>query len=245
MTAVPDAAANRPSPLHVAIIMDGNGRWAQRRGLPRSAGHRRGAEAAQEVVRAAARLGVRYLTLYSFSSENWSRPADEVSDLMALLRRYLRSEVADLHEGGARLRVIGDREGLPADIVPLIDNMEQLTADNSVIDVVIALNYGSRQEIARAARTLAEGAASGRLDPSTIDEQSIERALDTADIPHPDVLIRTSGEKRISNFLLWQLAYAELIFTDTLWPDFGEADLAAALGEYHARERRFGGVGVG
>ncbi len=227
-------------PTHVAIIMDGNGRWAQARGLPRVAGHRQGAEAVRRTVRAAADLGVRYLTLYSFSSENWKRPMAEVEQLMELLRRYLRSEIAELYEQGVRLRVIGDRDRLAPDIVRLIDEAESTTRDNDRLTLVMALSYGSRQEMAAAARAIAREAAAGRLDPEAVDEDCFASHLFTSDIPDPDLLIRTSGEMRVSNFLLWQLAYAEFVFTDRFWPDFGQTDLAAAVEEFSRRERRYG-----
>lgn len=228
--------------LHVAIIMDGNGRWALGRGLPRTAGHRQGAEALRRTVRGAGELGIRYLTLFGFSSENWKRPQAEVSDLMGLMRHYLRTELKELDRNGARLRVIGERQGLAADIVALIDEAEQRTAGNSRIFVTIAINYGSRSEIAAAARRLAQEAQEGRLDPASIDEQTVSRTLMTADIPDPDLVIRTSGEQRLSNFMLWQSAYAELMFVDTLWPDFGKPHLEAALADFARRERRYGAV---
>jgi len=231
-------------PTHVAIIMDGNGRWAQRRGLPRTAGHRRGADAARIAVRAAAAHGVRYLTLYGFSSENWKRPADEVEELMGLLRFYLRSEIADLHKEGIRLRVIGDRSRLAPDIVNLIEDAERLTANNTTLTLLIALSYGSRAEIANAARQLAEDAVAGRIRPYEIDEATLAGRLFTVGVPDPDLLIRTSGEQRISNFLLWQLAYTEFVFLDTLWPDFSEEDFARAIKEYHGRDRRYGATGA-
>ncbi len=236
------AAAPTSSPTHVAIIMDGNGRWATARGLPRSAGHRQGAEAVRRTVRGAAELGIRYLTLFGFSSENWKRPASEVSDLMGLLRLYLRHEINELSRNGARLRVIGERSGLADDIVALIDYAERQTTANTRIDLNIALNYGSRAEIVRAARALAQAAKHGDIAPEAIDENIFGQSLMTAGIPDPDLVIRTSGEQRISNFLLWQSAYAELIFTDTLWPDFGKAHLEAAITEYAKRERRYGAV---
>jgi undecaprenyl diphosphate synthase len=229
-----------PPPAHVAIIMDGNGRWAKARGLPRIAGHKRGCEAARRAVEAAAELGVSYLTLFGFSSENWKRPADEVDDLMALLRHYLRGEIAELHRNNVRVRVIGDRERLAPDIVTLIDNTEALTAANTGLQLAIALSYGGRAEIAGAARRLAEEVAFGRLAPDAIDEACFARRLLTADMPDPDLVIRTSGEQRLSNFLLWQTAYSEFIFIETLWPDFGKADFERALREYHVRDRRYG-----
>ena len=229
-----------PGPNHVAIIMDGNGRWAKARGLPRVAGHRRGADAVRRVVRGAGELGIPVLTLFAFSTENWTRPADEVADLMGLLRHYLRSELDELRKNGARLRIIGDRDGLPPDIVRDISDAERMTRANSRIDVNICVNYGARAEIVQAARNLARRVAAGELAPDQIDEDRFERELLTAGVPDPDLLIRTSGEQRISNFLLWQLAYTELVFIDTLWPDFGRADLEKAISDYHGRERRYG-----
>jgi undecaprenyl diphosphate synthase len=230
----------KPAPVHVAIIMDGNGRWARSRGLPRIAGHRRGAEAARRAVEAAGELNISYLTLFGFSSENWKRPADEVDDLMMLLRHYLRSEVAELHRHKVRLRVIGDRERLAPDIVDLINQTEALTARNTRVTVAIALSYGGRAEIALAARRIAAEAVAGRIDPTEVDEACVASHLLTADMPDPDLVIRTSGEQRLSNFLLWQTAYAEFVFLDTLWPDFSKADFQRALQEFHARERRYG-----
>lgn len=230
-------------PVHVAIIMDGNGRWAKARGLPRVAGHKRGAEAVRRTITAAGELGVRYLTLYGFSSENWKRPADEVDDLMGLLRHYLRGEIAELHRNGVRLRVIGDRARLAPDIVALIENAEAMTGANTGLNLIVALSYGARAEITDAVRRIAESAAAGKTAPSSIDEETVTRALWTADIPDPDLVIRSSGEKRLSNFLLWQSAYAELVFVDTLWPDFGKDDLLAAVGEFQRRERRYGAAG--
>jgi undecaprenyl diphosphate synthase len=227
-------------PTHVAVIMDGNGRWAKARGLPRTAGHKKGVDAVRRTVQAARELGIGYLTIFSFSSENWRRPEEEVSDLMQLLRFYLRSEIAELHKGGVRLRVIGDRSRLSLDIVQLIEKAESLTSDNRALTLVVALSYGSRQEITQAARRLAEEVRDGRLDPAAIDEQALSARLFTADIPDPDLIVRTSGEKRISNFLLWQAAYAEFVFLDTLWPDFTKRDLETAVEEFLRRERRFG-----
>ncbi len=229
-----------PPPAHVAIIMDGNGRWAKARSLPRIAGHRRGAEAVRRAVTAAGELGIRYLTLFGFSSENWKRPIDEVDDLMGLLRHYLRGEIAELHGNGVRVRVIGERARLAPDIITLIDNAEALTAANRGLHLTIALSYGGRAEIARAARLIAEKARDGRLRPEEVDETVFARNLLTEGMPDPDLVIRTSGEKRISNFLLWQIAYSELVFTETLWPDFGKADLEQALRDFHGRERRYG-----
>ncbi|HEY3919618.1 MAG TPA: isoprenyl transferase [Stellaceae bacterium] len=227
-------------PAHVAIIMDGNGRWAKARALPRIAGHRRGAESVRRTIEAAAELGISYLTLFGFSSENWKRPSDEINDLMGLLRHYLRGEIAELHKQGVRLVVIGDRDRLAPDIVTLIDNAEQLTRGNARLTLIVALSYGGRDDIVRATRKLADDVAAGRLAAGDIDETKFSSALFTAGIPDPDLLIRTSGEQRISNFLLWQSAYTELVFTDTLWPDFGRADLEKAINDFHGRERRYG-----
>jgi undecaprenyl diphosphate synthase len=234
-----DLSAPAP-PAHVAIIMDGNGRWAKARGLPRIAGHRRGAESVRRTIVAAAELGISYLTLFGFSSENWKRPTDEINDLMGLLRHYLRGEIAELHQQGVRLVVIGNRARLAADIVTLIKNAEQLTAGNTKLTLIVALSYGGRDDIVGAARSLAAEVAAGRLSAEAIDEARLSASLFTAGIPDPDLLIRTSGEQRISNFLLWQLAYTELVFTETLWPDFGRADLEKAISDFHGRERRFG-----
>jgi len=233
-------AAPRVLPRHIAIIMDGNGRWAKARRLPRIAGHRRGAEAARRTVVAAAELGIPYLTLFGFSSENWNRPAVEIRDLMALLRHYLCGEIAELHRNGVRLKVIGQLARLAPDIVGLIEHAETLTRDNSRITLTIALSYGGRAEIVSAVRSIATEAARGRLAAEEVDEDCIARHLFTADMPDPDLLIRTSGEQRISNFLLWQCAYSELVFTKTLWPDFSKQDLEGAIGEYCGRERRYG-----
>ncbi|HLZ65167.1 MAG TPA: isoprenyl transferase [Aliidongia sp.] len=227
-------------PAHVAIIMDGNGRWAKARGMPRLVGHKRGVESVRDAVKAAQALGIRYLTLYGFSSENWRRPETEVKDLMGLLRLYLRSEIAELHRESIRLRIIGQRSRLSDDIRALIDNGERLTADNRNLTLTIALSYGGRDEIAYAAKCIAEAVKAGRIDPEEVDEETVSRHLFTSDMPDPDLLIRTSGEKRISNFLLWQCAYAELVFIDKHWPDFSRDDLESAIREYHGRERRFG-----
>ncbi len=234
------SSSDFPVPTHVAIIMDGNGRWARARGLPRTAGHRQGSEAVRRTVAGAIELGISYLTLYGFSSENWKRPVSEVEDLMGLLRRYLQAEIAELHKKGIRLRVIGDRARLPRDNVRLIDDAEARTAGMDRLDLVMAISYGGRQDILAAARRLAERAAAGGLNPAQIDEEHLSEALSTRGIPDPDLVIRTSGEKRISNFLLWQSAYSELVFVDKLWPDFGKDDLAASIREYHQRDRRYG-----
>lgn len=238
-----DAAKAEDSvPAHIAVIMDGNGRWARARGLPRTAGHAKGAESVKRTLEACVALGVRYLTLFGFSSENWNRPSDEVGDLMGLLRRYLQSETADLHRRNIRIRVIGDRARFADDIVALIDAAEEMTAANTGLNVTAALSYGGRQDIAAAARALARQAAGGELDPDTIDEDMLSGHLWTAGLPDPDLLIRTSNEQRISNFLLWQCAYTELVFIDALWPEFGREHLEECIAEYNRRERRFGAV---
>lgn len=239
--ATPDPS---PGPQHIAIIMDGNGRWAKSRGLPRIAGHRRGADAVRKVIRSAGELGVPVLTLFAFSTENWTRPVDEVNDLMGLLRHYLRHELEELGRNGAKLRVIGDRDRLAKDIQKDISDAEARTRSNTRIDVNICINYGARDEILRATRNLARKVAAGEVAADKIDEASFERELLTAGVPDPDLLIRTSGEQRISNFLLWQCAYAELVFVDTLWPDFGKEHLEEAIAEFRKRERRYGGVGA-
>lgn len=227
-------------PLHLAVIMDGNGRWAKARGLPRTAGHKRGADAARRTVTAAAKMGLRYLTLYSFSSENWKRPVDEVNDLMGLLRWYLKNEVRELHKNGIRLRVVGERGRLDQEILDLIEEGEGLTRSNAQMDLIMALSYGSRQEMVAAMQDMARAVAEGRLSPEEIDERAFEQRLWTSDIPDPDLILRTSGEQRLSNFLLWQSAYSELMFVDCLWPDFGEAELTAAIEEFRRRDRRYG-----
>jgi undecaprenyl diphosphate synthase len=239
MEALSTAHTPKP-PVHVAIIMDGNGRWAKARGLPRIAGHKRGAEAVRRSINGAVELGIEYLTLYGFSSENWKRPAAEVDDLMGLLRLYLVNEIDELHRNGVRLRVIGQLSRLNPEIVKLIDEAERRTAANRRLNLTVALSYGGRAEIAGAARQIAEEVKAGRLDPSQIDEDQFARHLLTRDMPDPDLLIRTSGEKRISNFLLWQCAYAELVFLDRLWPDFTRDDLEFAIREFHGRDRRYG-----
>ncbi|WP_322096697.1 isoprenyl transferase [Pelagibius sp.] len=220
--------------------MDGNGRWAKARGLPRTLGHRQGAEAVRRCITGAMELGIPNLTLFGFSSENWRRPMSEVDDLMGLLRRYLRSELAELHQNGISLRIIGERARLPDDIVRMIDDAEARTRANQRLNLIIALSYGSRQEITAAARRLAELTASGDLKPEEIDEARFAEGLLTAGIPDPDLLIRTSGEQRLSNFLLWQAAYSEFVFVDKLWPDFDKGDFLAAVEEYQRRERRYG-----
>jgi undecaprenyl diphosphate synthase len=230
----------RPVPRHIAIIMDGNGRWARARNLPRIAGHRQGAEAARRAVIAAAELGVTYLTLFGFSSENWKRPSTEIQDLMALLRHYLRGEIAELHRSGVRLKVIGDFAKLDPDIISMIEHAEAMTRDNTRITLTMALSYGGRAEIVAAVRAIARQVSAGILAVETVDEDCLARHLFTADLPDPDLLIRTSGEQRLSNFLLWQSAYSELVFVKTLWPDFSKSDLEQAIDEFCGRERRYG-----
>ncbi|WP_366555510.1 polyprenyl diphosphate synthase [Aquibaculum sediminis] len=228
---------------HVAIIMDGNGRWAARRGLPRRVGHWRGAEAARRIVRAAVELELPYLTLFAFSSENWNRPVSEVVDLMGLLRRYLGDDYSqEMQRLDVRVRMIGDRARLPADLVRIVERLEEASADHKGLQLTVALSYGGRQEIVDSTRRLAQRVAAGELDPAAIDEAALSGGLETADLPHPDLLIRTGGEQRISNFLLWQLAYAELYFSNRLWPDFSHEDLAEALADYRQRDRRFGAL---
>ena len=229
-------------PRHVAIIMDGNGRWAAARGLPRVEGHRRGVEALRRTVRAASDLGISFLTIFSFSSENWSRPQSEIKDLLMLLRRFIRNDLADLHKSNVRVRIIGEREALDRDIRLMLQEAEDLTRNNSALTLVVAFNYGARQEIARAARRLAAEVAHGRLAVGAISPELLARNLDAPDVPDPDVIIRTSGEQRLSNFLLWQAAYSELVFVPTNWPDFDRSTLEAAIIEYRRRERRFGGL---
>ena len=231
------------SPKHIAIIMDGNGRWARQRNLPRTAGHQKGIEACKRVVRAAGEQGIQYLTLFGFSTENWSRPADEVNELMRLLRMYLRSETAELHRSNVRMKMIGNRAAFSKDILELIENAEQLTKDNDGLDLTIALNYGGRDEILQAATSMAQYFKDNNIEISKHNaEEYFEQFLMTKAIPDPDILIRTSGEQRVSNFLLWQSAYTEFIFTETLWPDFDGKHLAKAIEEYGARDRRFGKV---
>nr|WP_307428231.1 isoprenyl transferase [Labrys monachus] len=236
-----DGATTAP-PTHVAIIMDGNGRWASKRLLPRFEGHRRGVEALRRTVRAASDIGIRYLTVYSFSSENWSRPRTEVDYLMGLVKRFVRNDLAELHASNVRVRIIGEKDGLDGELAGLLREAENLTEGNSGLTLVVAFNYGSRQEVANAARQLAELVAAGRLQPSDITPERISCHLHTSGIPDPDLVIRTSGEQRLSNFMMWQAAYAEFIFMPLLWPDFDRTALEAALAEYAARERRFGGV---
>ena len=240
----PLTAVNEPFevPRHVAIIMDGNGRWAAARGLPRGEGHRRGVEALRRTVRAAGELGIGTLTIYSFSAENWSRPPAEIRELMGLLRRFIRHDLAELHRSGVRVRIIGVRDDLDPGIRSLLEEAEGLTRLNDKLTLVVAFNYGARQEIAGAAQRIAMAVAEGRLSPADVTAELIAANLDAPDLPDPDLIIRTSGEQRLSNFLLWQAAYSELVFVPTCWPDFDRAALEGAIAEYHRRERRFGGL---
>ncbi len=232
----------RPGPIHVGLIMDGNGRWAAQRGLPRIEGHRRGVESLRATVRAAIEFGLEYLTVYSFSIENWHRPVEEVTDLMGLLKWFVRHDLGELHKANVRIRVIGARDNLQPEIRALLEEAESVTRANTKLTLIVAFNYGGRQEIAAAARALATDAAAGRIDARDIDEAMLARRLDTAGIPDPDLIIRTSGEQRLSNFLLWQAAYSEFVFLPMLWPDFDRQAFAAALREFSVRERRFGRV---
>ena len=241
--AAPDPTGT-PLPNHIAIIMDGNGRWASARLLPRLMGHRAGVAAVRNTVRAAGRLGIRHLTLFGFSSENWKRPVAEVSDLMGLLRMYIRSDLEELHANGVQIRIIGARTGLDADIVDLIDEVHLKTATNTGLTLTIAFNYGGQDEILDAVRRIATDVQAGRMQPSDITREAFAAHLATAGIPDPDLVIRTSGEKRLSNFLLWQTAYSEFVFMDTLWPDFGELQLTDAIRQYQSRDRRFGGRNI-
>ncbi|HMJ45357.1 MAG TPA: isoprenyl transferase [Pseudolabrys sp.] len=242
---MPDAETPQSAPTaprHVAIIMDGNGRWASARGLPRAEGHRRGVEALRRTIRAAGEIGIQVITIFSFSSENWSRPAAEIGELMGLLRRFIRNDLAELHKSNVRVRIVGERDGLDPDIGRLLVEAEELTRANDGLTLVVAFNYGARQEIARAVRRIAEQVASGALKPADVTAETIGGLLDAPDLPDPDLIIRTSGEQRLSNFLLWQSAYSELVFVPTYWPDFDRAALEAAIAEYRQRERRFGGL---
>ena len=229
-------------PRHVAIIMDGNGRWAKARGLPRAEGHRRGVEAVRRTVQAAMELSIPYLTLFSFSSENWSRPASEIDDLMGLMKRFIRRDLAELHQKGVRVKVIGGTDNVDSELLGLIAEAQKLTADNHAIDLIIAFNYGARAEITHAVQRIAERVERGEMRASAISSEDIAGALDTAGIPDPDLLIRTSGEMRLSNFLLWQCAYTEFVFIDAHWPEFGRDWLERAVSEYMNRSRRFGGL---
>jgi len=240
-TSVPETAGTN-LPRHVAFIMDGNGRWATARGLPRTEGHRQGLEALRKVIRHAGKVGIDVITIYSFSSENWSRPEAEVSFLMGLLRRFVQRDLSELHDANVRIRIIGGREDLEPGILKLLEEAEELTRNNSGLDLVVAFNYGARDEILRATRDLAEKVAAGDLRPEDVTEEAVAKALDTHGLPDPDLIIRTSGEMRLSNFLLWQAAYSEFYFCDLLWPDFDEAAFDKALDCYGARERRYGGL---
>jgi undecaprenyl diphosphate synthase len=230
------------APRHVAIIMDGNGRWAAARGLPRREGHRRGVEALRKAVRAAGELEIGILTIFSFSAENWLRPAAEVRELMGLLRRFIRYDLTELHRNNVLVRIIGEREGLDPQIRSLLEEAEALTRANSGLTLVVAFNYGGRQEIAGAARQVAEAVARGRVRPDEVNAELLARYLNAPDLPDPDLIIRTSGEQRLSNFLLWQAAYSEFVFLPIYWPDFDRAALESAIAEYRRRERRFGGL---
>ena len=225
---------------HIAIIMDGNGRWAAKRGMPRSFGHKKGAERVKEVVQAAGELGVKYLTLYAFSTENWQRSPDEVNDLMDLLRQYIKSELSELQKNGVRIVFIGEREMLPADIRSSMRRLEDDTKNNAKMTVCIALSYGSRQEILQAVRKIATLAKRGDIKPEEIDDKMFSDMLYTQEIPDPDLVIRTSGEQRLSNYLLWQVAYAEFYFSEVLWPDFDRAELEKIIENFNKRERRYG-----
>jgi len=239
---MPNPLSVNSIPRHVAIIMDGNGRWAAGRGLPRSAGHKQGVDALRDAVRTAGELGIEYLTIYSFSSENWSRPASEVSFLLELLRRFIRTDVADLHNAGVKIVVIGERQGLDPNILKLLDEAEALTRENTNLKLVVAFNYGSRQEITRAARMIATKVAEGKIDPADITPAVLANHLDTGGVPDPDLLIRTGGEQRLSNYLLWQCAYTEFVFTPEYWPDFTSDVFRRAIADFQSRDRRFGGL---
>ncbi|MFT3726708.1 MAG: isoprenyl transferase [Terricaulis sp.] len=235
------SAAQAPVPRHIAIIMDGNGRWARQRMRPRTFGHAEGVEALRRTVEAANELGVQYLTVFGFSTENWRRPVEEVNALFDLLRLYVARDLERLRKDGVRVRIVGEREGLQHDIAGIIDDAEAKTRGNSKLNLTIAFNYGGQAEIARAARRAAEDVAAGRLAPADLTTERFANYLDTAELPPPDLLIRTSGEARLSNFMLWQAAYAELVFLDVLWPDFNKASLEEAIAHYRRRDRRFGG----
>ncbi|WP_206682755.1 isoprenyl transferase [Chthonobacter albigriseus] len=240
--AISMATAPTGLPRHVAIIMDGNGRWARSRGLPRFEGHRRGVQTLRDIVRHAGRIGIDYLTLYSFSSENWSRPAEEVRELMSLLKHFVRRDLAELAANNVRVRVIGERDDLAPDIRALLEEAETKTTRNTGLTLVVAFNYGARNEIARAVRRVAADVAAGRLPAESVTEDAISQRLDTAGIPDPDLILRTSGEQRLSNFLLWQAAYSEFVFVPAYWPDFTADEFDRAIDEFLGRERRFGGV---
>jgi undecaprenyl diphosphate synthase len=236
------APSSAPAPLHVAIVMDGNGRWAKRRGLPRTLGHPRGVEAIRRTVEAAPSLGVGRLTLYAFSTENWRRPPGEVSEVMRLMKSYVNSDLDQLAREGVRVRILGRREGLAPDIAEIVARAESRTAHNDQFHLQVAFNYGARADIVDAARALLAAAARGELSPADLTEDAFEARLSTAGAPSPDLVIRTSGERRLSNFLLWESAYSEFVFQDVLWPDYGREHLKAAIDEFHTRERRYGGA---
>ncbi|MGB7241990.1 MAG: polyprenyl diphosphate synthase [Sulfitobacter sp.] len=240
--ATPKSAPPRGGPRHVAIIMDGNGRWATQRGRPRLFGHHAGAKRVREIVESCPDVGVQYLTIFAFSTENWKRTQVEVAGLMSLFRRYITKEARSLREFGVRVRFIGDRLKLDKKLVKMMDDLEEITAPNDLVHLTIALNYGGRDEVARATQRLAQDVAAGRLDPDSVDEETLPRYLDTCVLPDPDLVIRTSGEARISNFLLWQSAYAEYEFIDTLWPDFTKEEFRDLCAAYGDRDRRFGAV---
>lgn len=240
-----DVSADRPVPAHIAIIMDGNGRWARRRGQPRAFGHRKGVETVREIVEGTGDLGVKHLTLFSFSTENWRRPADEIGALFELMKHYIGADLEGLARRGVKIRILGSRDGLREDVAEMIRRAEERTSGNSDFHLNIAFNYGGRDEIVRASRAIAEAAVRGELDPANLDEAGFSSWLDTAESPDVDLMIRTSGEQRISNFLLWQAAYAELMFVDTLWPDFSLDQLADAIEAYKTRSRRYGGLDAG
>ncbi|APZ54639.1 isoprenyl transferase [Salipiger abyssi] len=239
---MPKPIRDGAGPRHVAIIMDGNGRWAQRRGRPRLFGHHAGAKRVREIVEACPDIGVKYLTIFAFSTENWRRTQSEVAGLMSLFRRYITKEARALREENVRVRFIGDRVRLDDKLVTLMDELELMTADCTGVNLTIAINYGGRDEVARATKRLAEDVAAGKLDPASVNEETLPKYLDTCVLPDPDLVIRTSGEARISNFLLWQSAYAEYEFVDTLWPDFGAGEFGKLVGAYGTRDRRYGGV---
>ncbi|WP_374660278.1 isoprenyl transferase [Phenylobacterium sp.] len=230
------------APLHVAIVMDGNGRWAKRRGLPRQVGHPKGVDAIRRVVEAAPAQGVRWLTLYAFSTENWRRPAGEVAEVMRLLKLYVNSDLEKLAREGVKVRILGRRAGLPPDVAEIVERAERQTAHNDRFFLQVAFNYGGRADIVDAAKALAAEVAAGRLSPDAITEDQLGAVLSTGGVPDPDLVIRTSGEQRLSNFLLWESAYSELVFQDVLWPDYGADHLRAAIEEFHKRERRYGGA---
>jgi undecaprenyl diphosphate synthase len=235
-------ASGQARPRHIALIMDGNGRWAKARGLPRSLGHKAGVDSLRKTVEAAGDLGIEVLTVYAFSTENWRRPDDEIDALFGLLRGFIRSDLDRLDKAGVRIRILGQREGVPQDILTLMDQAESQTADNTIMTLVIAFNYGGQLEIADATRKIALKVASGEIEAGDVTPQLISAHLPTSAWPDPDLVIRTSGEQRLSNFLIWQSAYAEFLVVDTLWPDFGRLDLEAALNQYALRQRRYGGV---